>query len=459
MKTSLTKDLTTGSPMRQILSFGVPVLIGNLIQQLYNVADTAIVGRTLGYNALAAVGSTGSINFLVLGFCIGVCGGFAIPLAQRFGAREEAELRRDMAAGVKLCLFFSVLITALTLAACRGILILMNTPADIFERARLYISTIFAGIPVCFLYNFCAGVLRSVGDSRTPVVWLVVSSLLNIALDLLFIVVFKMDVFGAAFATVLSQAVAGVGCLIRILRGFPTLRTGRSDWAWDGRRMASLSVMGLPMGLQYSITAIGSIMLQAAVNGLGTGYVAAVTAGSKISMFMACPLDAMGATMATYGGQNAGARRFDRLSQGLRDCVILGFAYSLFACVILFLFGDRLSILFLDEDGTAFLPLCQRFLRSYGLFYFALALVNIVRFLIQGMGFVPLATLAGGCELAARGVVSMLVPTLGFSAVCAASPVAWLMADAFLIPAFFFCLRRLKGETSNRRGRRARLYT
>ncbi len=450
----MTIDLTTGSPMRRILSFGIPVLIGNLIQQLYNVVDTAIVGKTLGYNALAAVGSTGAINFLVLGFCIGICGGFAIPVAQQFGAGNHRELRRDMTGGVLLCLLFSVAITAGTLAGCRWILNVMNTPDDIFGRAQVYICTIFAGIPVCFLYNFCAGILRSLGDSRTPVLWLVASSLLNIGLDLLFIVSFHMDVFGAALATVLSQAVAGVGCLVRLCRGFPILRTERADWAWDGRRLARLSLMGLPMGLQYSITGIGSMMVQAAVNDLGTGFVAAVTAGNKISLFLACPFDAMGSTMATFGGQNVGAKKLDRLPKGLKACALLGLCWAVMALGVIFFFGDGLSMLFLDQNGTELLPLCRQYLRTYSAFYFPLSLVNIVRFLIQGMGFVPLATLAGGFELAARGMMSMLVPTMGFAAVCAASPVAWLMADVFLIPAFFFCLRHLRGNTRSQNRKR-----
>lgn len=447
----MTVDLTSGSPMRRILNFGIPVLAGNLIQQLYNVVDTAIVGKTLGYNALAAVGSTSSINFLVLGFCIGTCGGFAIPAAQHFGAGNDRELKRDFTGGVSLSLFFSVIITALTLAASGWILTLMNTPADTFARAQTYIMTIFAGIPVCFLYNFCASILRSLGDSRTPVLWLILSSLLNIALDFLFIAGFHWDVFGAAFATVLSQAAAGVGCLVRVCRGFPVLRTKRDDWMLDFHRLASLCLMGLPMGLQYSITGIGSMMVQAAVNGLGTGFMAAVTAGNKISVFLACPFDAMGSTMATFGGQNVGARKLERLPQGLKACSFLGLCWAIAAFGIIFFLGDYLALLFLDSSGVELIPLCRQYLLTYGAFYFPLALVNIIRFLIQGMGFVPLATLAGGFELAARGMMSLLVPALGFSAVCAASPVAWIMADVFLVPAFFFCLHHLKGRSHSRR--------
>ena len=222
--------------MRLILSFGIPVLFGYLFQQLYNVVDTAIVGKTLGGAALAAVGSTGSINFLVVGFCAGTCGGFAIPVAQQFGAQNHQELRRYVASGVWLCLAIGAALTASTVLLCDSILTAMNTPEDIYQRAHAYIGTIFAGLPAYFLYNFCAGVLRSLGDSRTPVVWLIISSVVNIVLDIVLILTFHMDVFGAALATVLAQALAGIGCLVRMVRGYPILRTERADWRWNSRR-------------------------------------------------------------------------------------------------------------------------------------------------------------------------------------------------------------------------------
>lgn len=439
----MTKDLTKGSPMRLILSFGIPVLFGNLFQQLYNVVDTAIVGKTLGGDALAAVGSTGSVNFLVVGFCIGLCGGFAIPVAQQFGAGNGRELRRYVAGGAWLCLLFGGLLTLATVLLCGGILTGMRTPPEIYQRAYRYIFTIFAGLPAYFLYNFTAGVLRSLGDSRTPVIWLSGAALLNIALDAVFILAFRLDVFGAALATVLSQAVAGTGCLVRMLRGYPILRTERADWRWDRRRMGELCLMGLPMGLQFSITAIGSVMIQTAVNGLGTAYVTAVTAASKVSMFFACPLDAMGSTMATYGGQNVGGAHWERLNQGLRACVLLGAGYAALSLALMRLFADPLNMLFLDAGSASLLPLARQYLLSLALFYFPLALVNIFRLLIQGMGFSPLATLAGVLELTGRAAVSLLVPSLGFQAACFASPAAWVMADLFLIPAYLHCYHRL----------------
>ena len=448
----MTKDLTRGRPMRQILGFGIPVLFGYLFQQLYNVVDTAIVGKTLGGAALAAVGSTGSINFLVVGFCCGVCGGFAIPVAQQFGAGDHHELRRYVAGGVWLSILIGLVMTISTTMFCDGILIAMNTPADIYERSYAYIHTIFVGLPAYVLYNYCAGVLRSLGDSRTPVIWLIAASLVNIVLDVVFILSLGLDVFGAALATVLSQLLAGVGCLIRVMRGYPEiLRMEKADWYPDRNRLGELCLMGLPMGLQYSITALGSVMIQTAVNGLGTVYVTAVTAASKVSLFLCCPFDAMGCTMATYGGQNVGAAKWERLHQGVRACVTLGAVYSVLVLLLTLVLSDPMLMLFLDAGSAELLPLSRQYLLSLVSFYFLLALVNIFRFLIQGMGFSPLATLAGVLEMAARAGLACLVPVFGFTAACFSSPVAWLLADAFLVPAYFYCCRRLTQPQSAKR--------
>ena len=443
----MTKDLTKGSPMRLLLSFGIPILFGFLFQQLYNVVDTAIVGQTLGGNALAAVGSTSSINFLVVGFTTGVCGGFAIPIAQQCGARNDRELRRYVTGSLWLCIIVGLLLTAATVALCGNILTLMDTPQDIYHRAWLYIVTIFAGMPGYFLYNMCAGILRSLGDSRTPVIWLVAASLLNVVLDIVCIVTFHMDVFGAVFATIFSQYVAGFGCLVRLCRGFPVLKMEKGDWAWDGKRIRVLCSMGLPMGLQYSITAIGSILIQAAVNHLGTSYITAVTAASKVHLFLACPFDAMGSAMATYGGQNVGAQKWDRLHQGTRACVLLGVIYSILSLGIVWFFGDFLAALFLDAEAMSLMPLVRQYLLIVTAFSVPLALVNILRFMIQGMGFSPIATLAGALEMIGRGAMAYLTPALGYMAACFASPVAWLLADVFLIAAYFLCCRHLRRTT------------
>ena len=437
------KDMTQGSPMRLILGFAVPLLFGLLFQQFYSMVDTIIVGHYLGVEALAAVGATGSVNFLIIGFCMGVCNGFAIPVAQEFGARHEANLRRYVANCVWLSVIFSVVMTIAVVALCRPILQLMRTPANIIEGSYDYIVIIFLGIPITYLYNMTAAVLRSLGDSRTPVIFLVMAAILNIFLDMLCIIVFHMGVAGAAIATVVSQAVAGLCCLIFMYKKFTILRMSREEWKWNPQFVGKLCGMGIPMGLQYSITAVGSVILQSAVNSIGSDAVAAVTAGGKLSMLLMCPFDAMGSTMATYGGQNVGAGKLERVDGGLKSCVILGAVYSVIAAAIVYTAGRGMLLLFLDAGEAAILDNAYVFIRTNVLFYFFLALVNIVRFLIQGMGFSKLAVFAGAFEMVARALMGFaLVPFFGFRAVCFANPLAWVFADFFLIPAFFHVRKR-----------------
>ena len=448
MASNTTKDMTTGSSMKLILGFAVPLLMGMLFQQVYSLVDTIIVGRFLGVNALAAVGATGSINFLIIGFCLGLCNGFALPVAQRFGAKDYDGLRKYVGNSAVLSVIIGGTITVFTVVFCRNILQIMDTPADIIDLSYNYIVVIFAGIPATLLYNILSSHLRSLGDSVTPVAFLILSACLNIGLDLLFIVTFHWGVFGASFATVLSQLVSGVLCLFFIIIRFDILHLKRDDWRLDPAYVRNLLVMGLPMGFQYSITAIGSVILQAAVNSLGSIAVASMTAASKISMFVVCPFDALGSTMATYGGQNVGAGKLERLGKGLRSAVILGAIYSAIIFVVVYFFGENMIQIFLsptEENAATVLVWAKEFLVINAAFYFPLALVNIVRFLIQGMGFSGFAVFAGVFEMVARTIVGLfLVPVFGFIAACFASPLAWIFADAFLIPAFFFCRKRLR---------------
>lgn len=434
--------------MKLILQFALPTLFGMLFQQFYNLVDTMIVGKLLGAQALAAVGSTGSINFFVIGFCMGVCNGFAIPVAQRMGAGEPSKMRRYVANSAYLAILFAVVLTVATGLLCRTILTIMRTPADIFDGAYAYILIIFLGIPTTFLYNLLAGIIRSLGDSKTPVYFLALSSILNIVLDFALILWANAGVAGAAIATVVSQGVSGVACLFYMGKKYPILRMTKEERRLDGHSCKVLCAMGIPMGLQYSITAIGSIILQSAVNALGSTYVAAVAAGTKLFQLLACPTDAMGATMATYCGQNVGACKLDRLGQGVRSCALLGLGYSAAAFGAMLLFAPQCAMLFLDpgEANVALLvDLTSQYIVTSTAFFFPLALVNIVRFSIQGMGYSTLAILSGVLEMAARTVVGMvLVPMFGFTAACFASPAAWTCADLFLIPACMACIARLR---------------
>ena len=342
----MTKDLTTGNPMKLILAFALPTLCGMLFQQFYNLVDTMIVGKLLGAQALAAVGSTGSINFFVIGFCMGVCNGFAIPVAQRMGAREYGQMRRFVANAAYLSALFALVLTVATGLFCRNILVVMRTPADIIDNAYAYIFVIFMGIPATFLYNLLAAVIRSLGDSKTPVYFLALSSFLNIFLDFTLILYFKAGVAGAALATVTSQTVSGLACLVYMRKKYAILRTSKEERRLDGRSCRTLCMMGIPMGLQYSITAIGSIVLQSAVNTLGSTYVAAVAAGAKLFQLLACPYDAMGAAMATYCGQNVGAGKQTRAKQSMLTGIGIGLAFGCVVFVLVLFQGDLLAGIF-----------------------------------------------------------------------------------------------------------------
>lgn len=448
------KDLTRGVPMKLILSFMLPLLFGMLFQQFYNMVDTVVVGKTLGMEALAGVGSTGSINFLVLGLCNGICAGFAIPVAQKFGQRDFDGLRRFVGNMIWLGSALALAVTLVTTALCRNFLIWMHTPADTFSYAYDYIFLIFLGIPATMLYNLLSGIIRSLGDSRTPLCFLIFSSLLNVVLDVLLIVFFRMGVAGAGWATLLSQLISGLLCLRHMAVHFPVLHLKREDLRPDGCYIRHLLSMGLPMGMQYSITAIGSILLQTSVNSLGAAAMAAMTAGSKVSMFAVCPFEAIGSTAATYAGQNIGAGKPERVREGVKDAAILGVGYSILILGVLALFGGGLTKLFLDpgdrEAMDLIVPMSRQFLLCNAFFYVPLLFVNLLRFTIQGVGYSNLAVVAGVFEMTARGLFGLcLVPLLGFRAACFANPAAWVMADLFLYPAYEYCMKK-KGAPRER---------
>ena len=443
----MVKDMTNGSPSKHILGFAVPMLFGMLFQQFYNLVDTIIVGKTLGVEALAGVGATGSINFMIIGFCMGVCNGFVIPVAQCFGAKKPADLRKYVFNGYICSIVFAIVLTLASVIFCRRILIIMNTPADIIDHAYNYIVVIFIGIPTVFLYNMVSGVIRSLGDSKTPVVFLVLSSIINVVLDFFLILVCKMGVAGAGWATVTSQLISGLTCLIYMYKKYDILKGDKSERVLDRRFITNLCMNGVPMGLQYSITAIGSTILQAAVNTLGSTYVAAMTAGSKMFNFTCCPFDALGSTMATYAGQNVGAAKIKRLGQGVRSAMIIGSVYSVLSLIALYFTTDYIALLFVNASETTIIALTRQFILASACFYNPLTGVNVVRFCIQGMGFSVFAISAGILEMIGRAFAAIiLIPSIGFMGACLASPIAWIAADAFLFPAFIHCAKKLNAR-------------
>ncbi len=447
MARDTTKKMTEGSPLKLILGFSIPMLAGLLFQQMYNLVDTIIVGQTLGDSALAAVGSTGSINFLINGFCMGICSGFAIPVAQRFGAESYDSMRKFVGNSVVMAGIFAIVITTVVSIFCYQILAIMQTPEDIIDLAYSYISIIFFGIPVTFLYNLTAGIMRSLGDSKTPTYFLIMAAAINMVLDIAFILGLGMSVNGPALATVISQLIAGLSCLIYMKVKFPILKLKPSDLKLGKHHTQVLISMGIPFGLQYSITAIGSVVLQTAVNGLGTIAVASMTAGAKVSMFVVCPFDALGGTMATYAGQNVGAKNIPRVKKGTWTAQMLGTIYSVIILIILFFTGKYILRLFTSTDVV--INQAMMFLLANAVTYTLLAAVNIFRFSIQGMGFSTFAIYSGVMEMIARILVAFtFVPLIGFAGAIWASPVAWLFAVIFLIPGFYYCCNKLDKKFS-----------
>ena len=441
----MTKDLTSGNPLKVILWFSFPLVLGNLFQQFYNLADTIIVGRFVGVDALAAVGSTGSINYMILGFVIGICNGFAIPIAQYFGARSYSDMRRYVANSAWLSLAGAVILTAATVLLTRPILQLMQTPADIIDDAAIYIGWIFAGIPFVFLYNMVSCIMRALGGSKTPLFFLVATSFLNIGLDLAFILLLDAGVLGAALATDLSQAISGIASLIYLCKRFDVLAMQGNEAKVDAKACNRLLYMGLPMGLQCSITAIGSVVMQWAVNVLGSTVVAAVTAASKTSNLLTVPPESIGTAMATYAGQNLGASRLDRVRSGVRCALGIVAVYAVGSLVLLHFFDVAIIGLFIDTaTELEIVALAQQYLLWNSLFFFPLGALIIWRYVIQGLGYSSVAMMAGVAEMIARtGVALILVPMLGFFGATLANPAAWIAACIFLIPAYNWTTRHI----------------
>ena len=442
-------DMTKGDPIRGMLRFFFPVLLGNLLQQLYNVADSMIVSRFLGVDAFSGVSATGSLCFLIFGFALGICSGFAIPIAQEFGAGNHPSLRRYFANALYMAGIISVIVALVTGFASPQILRWMDTPENVFHYSLTYARVVFFGIPATVMYNLLAGVLRAVGDGRTPVYMLMCSVVLNILLDLLFILVFGMGVAGAAVATLLAQLVSCILCLAMIRSKFPILHIHKDEWAADGRRIRKLLGIGVPMGLQFSITAVGSTILQAAVNSLGSQAVAAIGVAQKVHVIFAAPLEAVGATVATYCGQNLGARSFDRVRVGVKRITMIIFGYCIAAFVIQQFAGNWMIGWFVDSSETQIVEWASRFLTVIVGTSFFMSLVLIYRNAIQGLGYSSIAMLAGITELFGRVFVALiLIDRIGFFGACFGDPVAWLCADAFLIPVYYRILSKLQKQAA-----------
>lgn len=428
-------SLTEGKPFPLIMRFMLPLLFGNLFQQAYNMADAAIVGQTLGANALAAVGVSSSVQFLVLGFCIGIACGFAIPIATEFGAGRHSEMRRYVYHGAVITAVFAIVLMIVCALLCRGIITMLKAPAEIFADSCSYLLIIFLGIPCTLLYNYISAILRAIGDSRTPFLFLAFSSLLNIGLDFFCILVLKWGVSGAAFATIFSQGLSGLLCLAVVVQKYEVLHIRRDERKLDRSHALRMLNMGVPMGLQYSITAIGCMVMQTANNTLGTTYVSGFAAGSKINNVMQCPFDALATAVCTFASQNYGYGDADRIRRGLLVGGAAATVWGIASGILMQLFAPFFVSIFVSADNQAVIAAGAQYLRTISKFFVILGFLNVFRYSTQGLGWSRRAILSGVFEMIARIAISvLLVPKYGYTAVCFADPAAWIAADLYILP-------------------------
>ena len=439
----MTKDMTKGSPWRLIFFFTVPVLLGNIFQQLYSMVDTIIVGRFVSVQALAAVGATGSISFLVIGFATGITSGFGIVIAQKFGAGDEKAVRRSVGVSIVLCIIITIILTILSLTTSRFVLELMNTPDDIINDAVIYINIIYAGIFATIYYNMVASILRALGDSKTPLYFLILSSILNVVLDLVLIINFHMGVAGAGIATVFSQFVSAVLCTIYTIKRYPILKLKKSDfrvnktWAWAHLRV------GLPMALQFSVTAVGVMVLQSALNVFGSEVIASFTAASKVETLVAQTMNSLGTTMATFCGQKLGAGKWNRIKKGMQVGMIFSAGCVLIAALINFTLGTAATRLFMTDPSDEIIGYARTYLYITTLFYPFLAAIYLFRNSLQGMGDAMIPMIGGVAELISRLGVAVILPIfIGYIGVCLASPAAWFVTGMILTVRYILLIKK-----------------
>lgn len=440
-------DMTKGSPAKLILVFTIPILIGNLFQQFYSMVDTAIVGQFVGVGALAAVGATGGVIFLVQGFVNGLTHGFSVIVSQRYGANDELGIKKATATSIYLSAIATVVLTVICVLLAKPVLQLMNTPVDILEDATSYVTIFFGGLVSIIVYNLLASLLRAFGDSKTPLYFLILASITNIILDLVLIINFKMGVAGAAIATVVSQGLSGLLCYFYMIKKFDILTLKKEHFKYDPMLVKELMYVSLPMALQYAITAIGVMILQVAVNSFGSTTVAAFTAATKVEQLVVQPGIAIGMTMATYAAQNLGARRIDRVRQGVRQSTWITILTNALSSVIVIFLGSYIVQLFIPAENVEALPISMEYLKITAIFYPVLGLLFLYRFALQGLGNTVVPMFAGVMELIMRTIVAFTLPgLLGYQGVCLASPLAWIGATVWLIWSYFRIIPKLQCE-------------
>ncbi len=440
----MAKDMTSGSPAKHIIAFAIPIFIGSIFQQFYNIVDTMIVGRFVGVNALAAVGSTSSIMFCVQGIAMGMTTGFGVVISQAFGAKNDRNLRHNVAMSTYLTILLSIVVSTILLIVNKPLLHLMNTPEEIFGGASTYLGIIFAGFFATMAYNLFAAILRAIGDSKTPLYFLIVSSGLNIVLDLVFVIAFKMGVAGVAYATVISQAVSAILCFVYMKKRYPQVMNAETEEkAFSLKSAGRLMGMGIPMALQFSITALGTMIVQSTLNLLGETAIAAYAAAQKLQGLVGQPYIALGTAMATYSGQNAGAGDFARIKDGLKKCMMILVVTVAITFVFARTCGGFGTMLFVDGSETEVIRLSEQYFSIASWFYLPLASIFIFRNALQGIGYGVDAMIGGVFELAARALLIKIIGTnFGYAGICFCDPAAWVAALIPLIPLYYYRMRQ-----------------
>lgn len=440
-------DLTKGSPIKVILLFTLPLLIGSFFQLAYNFADSIIVGQTLGKDAFASVGATGSLTFLILGFAQGLTAGLTIITAQKFGAKDDNGIRKSFVHGSFYAMIASLVLTALSLTFLRPSLELMRTPEHLIDHAQDFLTAIYGGMIFTIFFNYLSNVLRSLGNSKTPLIALIIASLINIILDFVFILNFHLGVFGAGLATIIAQAFSVLYLLIYIYRKVPHFHLKQTDWHLDRDNLKKHAQLGFPMGFQSSIIAIGAIILQISLNQLGTDAIAAQAIASKTDQLAMLPMINLGLAMATFTAQNYGAKAYQRILQGLYRTIVIAILWAIFFATVLIIFNRFFSGLFLSDGNQVVYNLALTYYVINGSLYWILAILFITRSFIQGLGKGLAPTLAGIMELIMRaGIATIGSIYFGFSGIAASNPGAWMGSLLILLPSTFIMRKRLKAQ-------------
>ena len=439
------KDLTEGEPAKLIFFFTMPLIAGNIFQQLYGFVDTLIVGRFLGVNALAAVGCTGALMFLMLGFVMGMTSGLSIYTGQRFGAKDMLGIRQSVVACTIISLIASLILTIIGVSFCREMLELMETPPEIIEGAYSFISIIYSGMLGFVMLQMQTNLIRSLGDSKMPTVIQASTLSINILLEPIAIIVLDGGIPGAALATIVSLTIGNIICWLYIKKRVPILHTQREDWKFDKKILWEHARIGLPMGFQSSIIAIGTVVLQSALNGLGPIAVAATSAAMRVDGIAVMPMMSFGVAIAAYTAQNYGARKFARIAEGVKKCIYMSCSFSIFIAIVMIAFGPDVMRMFVGDGQQQIIDYGQQFFIINGACYWILSLLFIFRFTLQGLGQSVVPTIAGVMELIMRVLAAIfLVKALGYVGACMASPLAWLGACIPLTVAFFMTRKELR---------------